>query len=202
MKRKLSPKKERFLRFVKGFIKQYDRPPTFFEIMNGLGFSSLGTVNWYVRELERDGYLIRSGFNAKRALYVSEDKDEGNYRLPLLGLISAGKPLESIEDREYIEVPLSYVHPDNFVLRVKGDSMVEDNIQDGDFIIVRKRATAYPGQTVVAFINGEATLKRYYPSKDGVELHPRNPAYSIIKVAPEDDFRIIGVVLFVFRKYK
>lgn len=202
MKRKLSPKKERFLRFVKDFIKQHNRPPTFFEIMDGLGFNSLGTVNWYVKELEKDGYLVRGGYNAKRALYVNEDEDRENYRLPLLGLISAGKPLEVLEDREYIEVSPSYVHPDNFVLRVKGDSMIEDNIQDGDFVIVRKTPTAYPGQTVVAFINGEATLKRYYPTKDGVELHPRNPAYSVIKVKPEDDFRIIGVVLFVFRKYE
>ncbi|MBC8175335.1 MAG: repressor LexA [Candidatus Marinimicrobia bacterium] len=194
----LSPKQKRFIDFVRNFIRDHQYPPSFEEIKVELGFSSLGTVNWYVQELVRRGHLRREkGFNGKRALMPVEETS----RLPLLGVITAGYPLEAIENIETVEVPPTYIHPDNFVLKVKGDSMLEDNIQDGDFVIVRKVQEAEPGQAVVAFINGEATLKRYYPKSDRIELHPQNPEYDIITVVPEDDFRIGGVVLSVFRDY-
>ena len=160
---------------------------------------SLGTVNWYVKELEKAGALERGKYNAKRALSVSNLP--GGHKLPLLGLIAAGYPLEAVENRESIEVPLSYIHPDNYVLKVKGDSMIEDHIENGDYVIVRQKPEASSGQTVVAFVNGDATLKRYYPKKNGVELHPRNPDYDVIKVSAEDEFRIGGVVLAILRQY-
>lgn len=201
MKEGLSPKKQRFVSFIKGFSEKNRRAPTFREIMDGLKIRSLGTINWYVKELERFGVLKRAGgFNAKRALIISDQ--HANNRLPLLGVIAAGYPLEAIENRESIEVPSSYVHPENYVLKVKGESMIDDNIQDGDYVIVRQQAQAEYGQMVVAFINNEVTLKRYYPTSSGIELHPRNPAYKIIRVSPENDFKIGGVVLAVWRKYE
>lgn len=201
MSKSLSPKKRRFVEFVREFSRREHRAPSFAEIMAGLNLKSLGTVNWYVRELEREGVLVRQGgFNAKRALRV-EDTEEGRFYLPLLGLIAAGYPLEAVENPESIAVPPMYAQPANYVLRVKGDSMVEDHIQDGDYIIVRQQATAEVGQTVVAFINGEATLKRYYLRDGSIELHPRNPRYAVIKVRPEDDFKLGGVVLAVWRRY-
>ncbi len=200
MAEELSPKKRRFLTFVRTFSEHNRRAPTFQEIMLGLGIKSLGTINWYVRELEKGGVLQRRGANAKRALAVAEKSAEST--LPLLGLIAAGYPLEAIENQEVIGVPPAYVHPANYVLKVKGDSMIEDNIQDGDYVIVRQQAQAVSGQTVVAFINNEATLKRYYPRADGIELQPRNPAYPIIRVRPEDEFRLGGVVLAVWRRYE
>ena len=199
MKIQLSPKKQLFLNFVQGFISDNGRVPTFKEIMDGLNIKSLGTINWYVNELESSGVLKRTrGYNGKRALSVEQQQDN---TLPLLGLIAAGYPLEAIENRELIEVPPSYIHPDNYVLKVKGDSLIEDNIQDGDYVIIRNKPDAEYGQTVVAFINNEATLKRYYPKPGGIELHPRNPEYDIIYVSPEDEFKIGGTVLFIFRKY-
>jgi repressor LexA len=202
MNKPLSPKKRRFVEFIREFTAREQRAPSFMEIKQGLQLKSLGTVNWYVRELEREGVLIRQGgYNAKRALAVQTSEKE-RYYLPLLGLIAAGYPLEAVENPERIEVAPRYAQPTNYVLRVKGDSMIEDHIQDGDYIIVHQQATAEVGQMVVAFINGEATLKRYYPREDSIELHPRNPRYPIIKVRPGDDFRLGGIVLAVWRRYE
>jgi len=196
----LSPKKKQFFEFVKDFINTEGRSPTYKEIMQGLDFSSPGTVNWYVNELEEAGMLERTkGKNGKRALALAQEYQQET--LPLLGRIAAGEPLEAVENREEIEVPPSYIGEDNYVLEVNGDSMVEDNIQDGDFVIIRKKNVASPGETVVALIDDEATLKRYYPREGYIELHPANPKYEVITVTPDQDFRIQGVVLYVFRTY-
>jgi repressor LexA len=196
----LSPKKQRFVDFIQYFTVNNNRPPTFVEIMGGLGISSLGTVNWYVNELEQEGVLQRMrGKNGKRALSLLEQHIDN--RLPLLGLIAAGHPLEVFEDSEYMDVPPQYINPENYVLKVNGNSMIDDQIRDGDYIIVKKIETANNGDTVVALINNEATLKRYYLSDKGVELHPQNPDFDIIHVSPDDHFRINGIVLAVFREY-
>ena len=196
----LSPKKQRFVDFIQNFTHDNNRPPTFVEIMGGLGIRSLGTINWYVNELEQEGVLQRMrGKNGKRALSLLEQHI--NNRLPLLGLIAAGHPLEVFEDSEYMDVPPQYIKPENYVLRVNGNSMIDDQIRDGDYIIVKRVETANEGDTVVALVNNEATLKRYYLSDKGVELHPQNPDFDIIHVKSEDDFRINGIVLAVFREY-
>tara|TARA_B110000116_G_scaffold246013_1_gene237456 strand:- start:64 stop:672 length:609 start_codon:yes stop_codon:yes gene_type:complete len=196
----LSPKKQRFVDFIQYFTVNNNRPPTFVEIMGGLGISSLGTVNWYVNELEQEGVLQRMrGKNGKRALSLLEQHIDN--RLPLLGLIAAGHPLEVFEDSEYMDVPPQYINPENYVLQVNGNSMIDDQIRDGDYIIVKKIETANNGDTVVALINNEATLKRYYLSDKGVELHPQNPDFDIIHVSPDDHFRINGIILAVFREY-
>ena len=196
----LSPKKQRFVDFIRDFTDDNNRPPTFVEIMSGLSIHSLGTINWYVNELEEEGVLQRMrGKNGKRALSLLEQHI--NNRLPLLGLIAAGHPLEVFEDSEYMDVPPQYIKPENYVLKVNGNSMIDDQIRDGDYIIVKRVETANEGDTVVALVNNEATLKRYYLSDKGVELHPQNPDFDIIHVKSEDDFRINGIVLAVFREY-
>ncbi|MCK5686429.1 repressor LexA [bacterium] len=201
MKIELSVKKQRFIDFIREHIEQYGHAPSFEELMLGLGFKSLGTVNWYVKSLEEDGVLKRSrGPNGKRALQLIEENEMTSI-LPLAGTIAAGYPLEAIEVPESIEVPLSYVRKDNYVLRVKGDSMIDDNIQDGDYVIIHKKEVVAPGSIIVAYVNEEATLKRYYPKTDHIELHPRNPEFNIINVFPDDTFRIGGELLYVFRKY-
>ena len=199
----LSPKLKRFLDFVQRFTLNFDQAPCYEEIMAGLGFDSLGTVNWYVKTLEEKGHLSRiKGPNGKRALtLIRKEHATTTARLPLLGLIAAGEPIEALENPEVVDVPPSLLHPDNYVLQVKGDSMIDEHIHDGDFIVVRKAVTAHSGQIVVALINGEATLKYYFPKTDCIELHPRNSKFSIIKVNPQDDFRINGVLLYSFRNY-
>ena len=196
----LSPKKEKFVEFIKEFTSISGRAPTFVEIMDGLNYRSLGTINWYIVELEKEGYIERvKGYNGKRALSILEENIDN--QLPLLGVVSAGMPLEVYNHKEYIDVPPSMYKKNNYVLKVNGDSMKEDGILDGDYIIVEKNNIAKEGDNVVAIINGEATLKSYYIGSNGIELHPRNDKYGIIYVNEEDDFRIQGLLKGVFRKY-
>ena len=196
----ISPKKQRFVDFIRNFTYDNNRPPTFVEIMGGLDIRSLGTINWYVNELEKEGVLQRMrGKNGKRALSILEQQIQN--RLPLLGLIAAGHPLEVFEDSEYMDVPPKYLKPENYVLKVNGNSMIDDQVRDGDYIIVKRTETAHNGETVVALVNHEATLKRYYMGDKGIELHPQNSDFDIIHVKPADDFQINGIVLAVFRKY-
>ena len=196
----LSPKKQRFVDFVESFTANYNRPPTFVEIMDGLDINSLGTINWYVKELEKVGVLKRmNGFNGKRSLSVLERHMDN--ALPLLGLIAAGYPLEVFENTESVEVPSSFIHPDNYVLKVNGVSMQNDGILDGDLVIIKKTETANNGDTVVAYVNDEATLKEYHRTNKIIELHPKNADFNIIKISKNDDFRIGGIVLGVIRKY-
>ena len=200
----LSPKLKFFLEFVQRFTLTYGQSPSYEEIMFKLGFKSLGTVNWYVKTLEEQGYLSRvKGPNGKRALTLihKEYATITTARLPLLGLIAAGEPIEALENPEMVDVPPFLLHPDNYVLQVKGDSMIDEQIHDGDFIVAKKTNIARSGQIVVALINGEATLKCYVPKTDCIELHPRNPNFPVIKVNPQDDFHINGVLLYSFRNY-
>ena len=199
--RPLSLKQNKFLSFIKNFALTQGEAPTYDEIMAGLGFRSLGTVNWYVNALENEGYLRRTkGSNGKRALTLTQEHaTHPEACLPLLGLIAAGEPIEALETPD--SVPSSLVHPDNFVLQVKGQSMIDEQIQDGDYIVVKKTATARPGQIVVAIINNEATLKCYIPKSDCIELHPRNPKFPVITIKKTDNFHINGVLLYSFREY-
>ena len=196
----LSPKKQKFLDFIKNFITSNDRPPTFVEIMKGLKFSSLGTINWYIVQLESEGLIKRvKGSNGKRALSILEKNIDN--KLPMLGLVAAGMPIEVFENIEYVDVPSKYINNENYVLKVDGNSMIDDGILDGDYIVVKKSQIARAGDTIVAILNGEATLKRYYIGKKGVELHPRNKKYNTIHVTTEDELYIQGQVLGVFREY-
>jgi len=196
----LSPKKQRFIEFIKNFTDSNQRPPTFIEIMKGLNFNSLGTVNWYIVELEKAGKIQRvKGFNGKRALSVLESRIQN--QLPFLGIVSAGSPVEVFDNIEYMDAPEAYCKKDNFMLRVDGNSMIEDGILNGDYIIAKKIQTAQPGDTVIASIDGEATLKRFYLGSNGIELHPRNNRYNIIYVGEEDEFIIQGKLVAVIREY-
>ena len=196
----LSPKKQKFIDFIKSFTDNNQRPPTFIEIMKGLNFHSLGTVNWYIVELEKAGKIERvRGFNGKRALSVLESKIQN--QLPLLGVVSAGNPVDVFDNIEYINAPEAYCQKNNFMLRVDGDSMIEDGILNGDYIIAKKIQIAQAGDTVIASIDGETTLKRFYIGSNGIELHPRNSKYNIIHVEEEEEFIIQGKLVAVIREY-
>ncbi len=120
--------------------------------------------------------------------------------IPLLGQVAAGQPLDLFEQQERVSVPANMVRRDCYALKVRGQSMIDDNIQDGDIIIVEKRATAENGQSVVAMINGESvTLKKFYIEKDGVRLQPANPDMQPIFLKNED-LQILGIVMGVIRE--
>ena len=127
MNKTLSPKLKRFLDCIQRFTLSHGQSPSYEEIMISLGFGSLGTVNWYVKTLEEEGHLSRiKGPNGKRALTLShkEHATTTTACLPLLGLIAAGEPIEALENPEMVDVPSSLLHPDHYVLQVKGDSMI------------------------------------------------------------------------------
>lgn len=197
----LTPKQLRVLTFIRDFTRARGYAPTMQELADDFGVSKV-TVFEHIVALQRKGYLRRSRHKA-RSLRLSEDlelPDERPTVLPLAGTIAAGRPIEAIEDREVLNLEELFVSPHGcFVLRVRGDSMIEDNICDGDFVVVEQRSTARDGESVVALLDdGEATLKRFYRTRDGIKLQPANPAYEPLFVK---DVQIQGVVVGVIRRF-
>lgn len=200
----LTPKQKEILDYITTFNSKKGFAPSQHEIARHFGFKSLGTVQNYLVRLERQGALTKN-WNERRGMKVVTPQPISEAVLvPLLGRVAAGHPIEAIQSHETLEVPASMLNgPDHFVLRVAGDSMIEDGILNGDYVVIRKQATALNGQTVVALINNEATIKTYYRRGASIELHPANPAYAPIIVKPSHegiDFRIEGVLVGVIRK--
>jgi len=196
----LTPKQKKILDFIEAFTDRQGYAPSQQEIAHAFGFRSLGTIQNYLVRLQREGFLIKDE-NARRGLrVVRSEGGSGAVTLPLAGTVAAGKPIEAVTNPDTVEVPASMVGPgENFVLRVRGDSMIGDGILDGDLVLVRKQAVAENGQTVVALIAGEATVKRFYRKGKHIELHPANPTMVPIVVEDEESFRIEGVVVGVIR---
>ena len=200
---KLTEKQKAFLWYLSRYVEEWGHSPSFDEICSQFGFNSYNTVTTYLRILERKGYIrLPEKKNQKRAIEVLSPVETRRFEFPLLGRVAAGKPIEAVETVDAIEVPPSMVgQGDHFVLLVKGDSMQEDGILDGDFIIVRKQPSAENGETVVALINNEATVKKYYQRDDSVELRPAHAGMAPILVH-RGDLQIQGKVVGVMRQYK
>ena len=200
---KLTEKQKEFLGYVSRYIEEWGRSPSFEEICSHFGFSSYNTVTTYLKALERKGYIrLPREKNRKRAIEVISPVETRRFEFPLLGRVAAGRPIEAVEDVDVIEVPSSMTgNGDCFVLQVKGHSMKEEGILDRDFVVIRKQQTAENGETVVALINNEATIKKYYKRKNHVELHPAHKDMEPILVR-KGDFRIEGRVVGVIRHYK
>ena len=171
---KLTGKQKTFLEYISRYRDEWGISPSFDEICSEFGFGSYNTVTTYLNILERKGYIRRPREkNRKRAIEVISPVETRRFELPLLGRVAAGKPIEAVEDVSAIEVPpVMKEHGDCFVLQVKGDSMEDDGILDGDYVVVRKQPTAENGETVVALVNNEATVKKYFREKNHVELRP------------------------------
>lgn len=194
----MTPKQKQVLEFIESYADRESYPPSQAEIARAFGFRSLGTVQHYIVQLEREGLLAKE-WNARRGLRVLRAEKKG-CELPLAGAVAAGKPIEAIETHDTIEVPSYMVGTgENFVLRVQGNSMVDDGILDGDYVVVRKQSLADNGQIVVALMNNEATVKRFYRKGKRIELHPANPAMLPIFVKGEESFQIEGIVVGVIR---
>lgn len=196
---KLTDKQKDFLAYITRYIDEWGQAPSFDEICSHFGFRSYNTVTTYLKILARKGYIRLPGKkNKKRAIEVISPVETRRFELPLLGRVAAGKPIEAVEDVSAIEVPPSMVGGgDYFVLQVKGNSMEEDGILDGDFVVVRKQPTAEKGETVVALVNNEATLKKYYKKRHGVELRPCHTGMDTIRVKTGDlkiEGKVVGVI--------
>lgn len=205
----LTPKQKQVLSFILDYQAKHGYAPTQQEIAREFSFSSLGTVQNYLVRLERQG-LLKKTWNGRRSLQPQPLQQTKPLRspslallsLPVMGQVAAGKPIEAIDQSQEIEVPASMVKKgEHFVLRVVGDSMIEDGILDGDHVVIRKAEAAENGETVVALIQNEATIKRFHRKDGKIELRPANSKYEPIRLSAEDrkDFRIAGILTGVLR---
>jgi len=188
--------------FICGFVRERGYSPSLEEIGANFGLRSVATVHKHVQHLvEKD--LLRKSWNRSRSVEPVAEPEAGSLGLPLLGVVAAGAPIEAIEDDESIAVPSEMVRRpgDTFVLRVRGDSMIEDQIRDGDYVVVESRSEARNGETVVALVGGsEATLKRFYRQGSKVRLVPANSSMEPIE-AHASDVTVRGVVRGLLRHY-
>jgi len=199
----LTKRQRQILDYVESFIEAYGYSPSFEEIAEHFGYSSLATVHEHLSNLEQKG-LLRKNYNKSRSLeVVRAQMGVLALELPLLGTVAAGLPIEAIRDEDTVSVPHDMVRSgNNYVLRVKGNSMVDEQIRDGDYIIVNSRQTAENGEMVVALVGGDsATVKKFYREKDGrIRLQPANPTMQPMYFQAEE-VEIQGIVVGVIRKY-
>jgi repressor LexA len=198
----LTKRQKEMVDYLDAYIQRNGYAPTLEEIGRQFGLSSLATVHKHLTNLERKG-VIRRKWNRSRALdVVPQEPRTAAVTLPLLGRVAAGSPIEPLEQGDTIAVPEELIgRGETFVLRVKGRSMVNEGILDGDYIVVQSRAQADNGETVVALVRGEATVKRFYREKAGmVRLQPASDEMAPI-LARASDVEIRGVVVAVMRKY-
>jgi repressor LexA len=201
----LTKRQKEILSFLDGQIRHNGYAPSFEEIAEHFSFQSLATVHEHLTNLERKGYIRRT-YNESRSIEVMPPKGTaGATEIPLLGLVAAGAPIEAVVHGESIPVPDQMLprRGPNYALKVRGDSMVDDHILDGDFVVVHGRQTAENGEMVIALLNGaEATVKRFYREQGGwVRLQPANAAMQPIRVS-EHDLMIQGVVVGVIRRFE
>jgi repressor LexA len=198
----LTKRQKQILDYVESFLEGYGYSPSFEEIASHFGYNSLATVHEHLSNLEKKGYL-RKNYNKSRSLELVQSEGALAVELPLLGAVAAGLPIEAIEERETLAVPHDMLRGgNNYVLRVRGDSMIEEQIRDGDYIVVNSRQTAADGEMVVALVGGDsATVKKLYRERDGqVRLQPANAAMQPMYYAA-DEVQIQGIVIAVIRKY-
>ena len=200
----LTKRQKEILDYIGSFIDSQGYAPSFEEIAESFGYSSLATVHEHLSNLERKGYL-RKSYNESRSLELTlPDAGAPSIELPLLGAVAAGLPIEAIAEEETLAVPPDMVsqRTNNYVLRVDGNSMIEEQIRDGDYIVVQAQEQAEDGQMVVALVANEAaTVKKLYRETSGqVRLQPANPTMEPILVDP-GQVQVQGIVVGVIRKY-
>jgi repressor LexA len=196
----LTKRQKEIVDFIRDYRSAHGISPTQREIREHFNLSSFGTVQKHLKRLEEKGALSRE-WNRSRGISPADEEIRKGREVALLGTVAAGRPIEPFPDQETIEVPSSLLgRGEHFVLRVRGDSMVEDGIRDGDYVIVARQSTARNGQTVVALVRGEATLKRYYSEGARVRLQPANAAMKPMTVDARD-LTVQGVVTGLIRDY-
>ncbi len=206
---KMSEKQKNIYRFIVDYIQENSYPPSVREIGHAAGLSSTSTVHGYLQRLEKRG-LIKRDESKSRAISIVDDNSSLDLSkierlntadlisIPVLGDVTAGMPILAHENiEEYLTLPRSIAtHDESFILNVKGESMINAGILDGDRIIVRKQNWAQTGEIVVALIDDEATVKRYFVDDDHIRLQPENPIYEPILAR---EVNILGKVIGVFR---
>jgi repressor LexA len=200
----LTKRQSEILKYLQEHIRDRGYAPSFEEIAEQFSFQSLATVHEHLTNLERKGYIHRT-HNESRAIEVLPPKGQsGATEVPLLGRVAAGTPIESLTSNETIAVPDQLLprRGPNYALKVQGESMIDEHIMDGDYVVVHGKQAADNGEMVIALVNGsEATVKRFYREQGGwIRLQPANPTMQPMRFQ-ERDVLIQGVVVGVIRKY-
>jgi repressor LexA len=201
----VTPRQRQVYEFISRYIDVHKLPPTIAEIGRHFKMSSSASVHSILSALDREG-LIKKIPHVSRGIELVKQEgvsDGDGYDIPLLGMVAAGQPIEAILSHETVPVPRDMIGRGRlFALRVRGDSMIEENIQDGDIIIVASQQTAENGQVVVALIDGNyATVKRFYRESDFIRLEPANPQFKPIFIKTTERLQIQGIVRGLIRKY-
>ncbi|MEQ1758660.1 MAG: transcriptional repressor LexA [Vicinamibacterales bacterium] len=198
----LTKRQREILDYLNEFIQQHGYAPSLEEIGRRFNLSSLATVHKHLTNLQEKGF-IRRAWNRSRSVEVVPSRSGGRaVELPMLGFVAAGSPIEAVAGTETIAVPDTLAGKrDSYVLRVKGDSMIDEQIRDGDFVIVEDRKSADNGEMVIALVGGlDVTLKKFYRESGRIRLQPANPAMQPMFFDP-DHVQVQGVVVGVMRKY-
>jgi len=193
----ITKKQKEVYDFVKTYSKNKGYAPSFEKICRHFGLSSVSTAHFHISNLKKAGYLE----NKARAISIS--KKEPLVKIPLLGTIAAGEPIEAVQEKETIAIPKSKIPllSEVYALRVVGNSMIDENINDGDIVLVKQQETAENGQKVVALIdNHEVTLKKYYRERGHIRLQPANKSMEPLIFRYGRDVSIQGIVLDVIRE--
>jgi repressor LexA len=199
----VTAKQRRIFEFIRRYVDSNQEPPTIAEIGRQFQMRSSASVHAVLKALEREG-LIKRTPNVSRGIEIIQQSDAGeeDNEVPLLGTVAAGFPIEAILTHDTISVPKNLQgRGRTFALRVRGDSMVDENIQDGDIIIVASQQTAENGQVVIALIDNQATVKKFYREPDFIRLEPANPQFKPIFIKTPERIQIQGVVRGLIRKY-
>lgn len=194
----LTARQREIYEFIRDKIETRGYGPTVREIGEAFEIKSPNGVMCHLKALEKKGLIKREEHSA-RAIQLL-DYRPGSSGLPLLGAVAAGAPLAAEASEERLEFNELFGGPNRFVLRVKGNSMIESHIQDGDYVVIRKQELAENGEKVVAMIDNEVTLKKFYLEKDHIRLEPANGSMAPIIVDPSRDAKILGVLVGVMRK--
>jgi repressor LexA len=200
----LTKRQRQILDYLQSYGIQNGYAPSFEEIAEQFNYNSLATVHEHLSNLERKGYIKRS-YNESRSIEIlTSDAAPQAVELELLGAVAAGVPIEELSVGETVAVPQDFVRRGgrHYVLKVRGDSMIEDHISDGDLVVVHERSAADNGDMVIAMLDGDsATVKRFYRERDGrIRLQPSNEALQPIYVE-ENQMRVRGIVVGVMRRF-
>ncbi len=199
----VTAKQRRIYDFIRRYIESNHEAPTIAEIGRQFEMRSSASVHAVLTALEREG-LIKRIPNVSRGIQIvqKEKESEGDNEIPLLGHVAAGQPIEAILTNDTVAAPKNMLgRGRTFALRVRGESMIDENIQDGDIIIVASQNTAENGQVVIALIDNAATVKKFYREADFVRLEPANPQFDPIIIDTPERIQIQGVVRGLIRRY-
>lgn len=198
----LTPRQREIHDFLVRFHRKHDYAPTIAEIQAHFGVNAPSTVHEHLSAIEREGFIERQKNIQRGIKLLQTEMQNDNLEIPLLGLVAAGVPIEAILNRETVAVSRELYAPNRFALRVNGDSMQDEHIADGDLIIVEPAKDASKGQTVVALVDKEATVKKFYREGNKIRLQPANDKFKPIVVEPPRQVEVQGIVVGLIRKYK